>query len=129
MGQKTGALARGPPFQQQGGAIPANGDGPPPFRERTGLHSILAAAALAAPDQVIFAILAFEEMREDRSGEAGIIELDGEIGAILVAALNPAGADLCLTGIDAMRRGIVAGDWLFDDGLCTLFGHRFTVAA
>ncbi len=50
----------------------------------------------------MFAILALEKLREDRSSEAGIIEFDGEKGTIFVAGLDPAGTDLGFAGIDAV---------------------------
>src|SRR3546814_19801051 len=66
--------------------------------------SFRASVALAAggpvPDQVIFAILACEELREDGSDEAGIVELDREIGAVIAGPLAPGRTDLRIADID-----------------------------
>src|SRR3546814_7990971 len=66
--------------------------------------SFRASVALAAggpvPDQVIFPILACEELREDGSDEAGIVELDREIGAVIAGPLAPGRTDLRLADID-----------------------------
>src|SRR3546814_17889636 len=65
--------------------------------------SFRASVALAAggpvPDQVIFAILACEELREDGSDEAGLAELDREIGAVIACPLAPGRPDLRIDDI------------------------------
>src|SRR3546814_1435307 len=63
----------------------------------------------AAPDQIEFAIGVFEELREDRSDEAGIVELDREIGTVVGAALAPGRADLGLADSNSVAGSIAGG--------------------
>src|SRR3546814_9107643 len=81
--------------------------------------SFRASVALAAggpvPDQVIFAILACEELREDGSDEAGIVELDREIGAVIAGPLDPGRTDLRIAEIDPVAGRIAAGLFVRDD--------------
>src|SRR3546814_8484566 len=81
--------------------------------------SFRASVALAAggpvPDQVIFAILACEELREDGSDEAGIVELDREIGAVIAGPLAPGRTDLRIADIDPVAGRIAAGLFVRDD--------------
>src|SRR3546814_14816228 len=74
--------------------------------------SVRSAVALAAggpvPDQVIFPILACEGLREDGSDEAGIVELDREIGAVIAGPLAPGRTDLRIADIDPVAGRIAA---------------------
>jgi hypothetical protein len=60
--------------------------------------SVTPAAVGSGPDQAVaLAVLVVEEVGEDRSGEARIVELEAEIVAALVGALGPGGADFDVT--------------------------------
>src|SRR3546814_21061706 len=68
--------------------------------------SVALAAGGPAPDQVIFAILACEELREDGSDEAGIVELDREIGAVTAGQLAPGRTDIRIAALEPVARRI-----------------------
>ncbi len=73
-------------------------------------RSLGAGLAAARPDQrVAGPVFGVEQVRVDRLGEGGIVELDREVVAALVRALRPGGADLGLTDEHAVGRGVVVG--------------------
>src|SRR3546814_50227 len=70
----------------------------------------VAAAVRAGPDEAeAFAFLVVEEVGVDRGVEAGIIELQAQIGAPLVGGLGPGGADLGAADEDAVAGGVQIG--------------------
>jgi len=74
------------------------------------VRSLAIAAAGAGPDQAeAFIALVIEEVGEDRSGKARIVELEAQIVAALVGALGPSGSDLNPADIDPVARGVLAG--------------------
>src|SRR3546814_2222871 len=56
-----------------------------------------------------------EELREDGSDEAGIVELDREIGAVIAGPLAPGRTDLRIADIDPVAGRIAAGLFVRDD--------------
>lgn len=65
--------------------------------EASWVGSVAVPAAGAGPDQAeALTVLVVEEVGEDRSGEARIVELETQIVAALVGALGPGGPDLGL---------------------------------
>lgn len=61
-------------FQCSGMSLPISGY--PARHCRAGPCGLVAAAGLAAPDQIMLALFAREKLREDRGGEARVVELD-----------------------------------------------------
>src|SRR3546814_5075746 len=59
--------------------------------------------------------LAREELCEDRTGEGRVIELDREIGAVVLGGFRPGGADFGLADEDAVAWRVAAGIGVGDD--------------
>src|SRR3546814_11109147 len=59
--------------------------------------------------------LAREELCEDRTGEGRVIELDREIGAVVLGGFRPGGADFGLADEDAVAWRVAAGICVGDD--------------
>src|SRR5271165_4497105 len=78
--------------------------------------SLAVRLAAAGPDEgEAVAVLVVEEVGVDRRVEAGIVQLDREIVAVLGGALGPGGPDLGAADEDAVARGVVAGASGFGD--------------
>lgn len=92
-------------------ALLADGDAPPGPTGRGIVGVSVAAPTVGArPDQAVaIALLVVEEIGEDRSGEARIVQLEAEIVAALVGALGPGGADLNPADIDAVAGAVLTG--------------------
>lgn len=59
------------------------------------IGSVAVPTVWTRPDQAeALALLIGEEVREDRCGEARVVELEAEIVAALIGALGPGGPDL-----------------------------------
>lgn len=72
--------------------------------------SVAVATVGTGPDQAeALTFLVGEEVGEDRSGEARIVELQTQIIAALVGALRLGGPDLHTADIDPVARCVVAG--------------------
>src|SRR3546814_5857213 len=102
-----------PPASAQGGDSPPPQAFGPARTVRGGVAPAslaVAAAVRAGPDEAeAFAFLVVEEVGVDRGVEAGIIELQAQIGAPLVGGLGPGGADLGAADEDAVAGGVLAG--------------------
>src|SRR3546814_7265531 len=75
----------------------------------------VAAPGRTAPHQVMRFTLAREELCEDRTGEGRVIELDREIGAVVLGGFRPGGADFGLADEDAVAWRVAAGIGVGDD--------------
>ena len=53
----------------------------------------VAAPGRPAPHEIMRLAIAREELREDRTGEGRVVELDREIGAVVLGGFRPGGAD------------------------------------
>src|SRR5579884_2166668 len=73
-------------------------EGTPPRGGGAAQRSVGGAAA--GPDQAV-AVLGVDQGRVDRGREAGVVELDGEVVAVLSGGLLPGRAELGLAGEDA----------------------------
>src|SRR3546814_10237818 len=60
------------------------------------------------PDQIMFLAFAGEELGEDGGGKCRIVELDRQIGALVLRLLFPGGADFGLADEDAVAGGVAA---------------------
>ena len=103
-------------FQHGGRRLPRNGDirrlaDEPADRAR----SVAGLPRRPVPDQIKFTVLAHEELREDGSREAGIVELDREIGTIIAGPLAPGGPDLGFADMDPVAGRVAAGVLVRDD--------------
>ena len=79
--------------------VRSDGGAPTAGAVGTSLRPVQSALALRPRDQIrvkAFAVLVVEEVGEDWSVEARIVQLDREIVAALVGALRPGGPDLGL---------------------------------
>src|ERR1700722_6977925 len=94
-------------------------EGSPARRFRAGRfcwrRSVAVLPPTARPDQIVGVVLAVEEVGEDGSVEAWVIELDGEVVAALVGALGPGGPDLGTADEDPVGGRVVAGPIGFGD--------------
>src|SRR5271165_5677623 len=89
---------------------PGNPDG-----SRSG-GSVAVRLAAAGPDEgEAVPVFVVEEIGVDRRVEAGIVQLDREIIAVLGGALGPGCADFHSTHVDTVARGGVAGTGGFRD--------------
>src|SRR3546814_11392125 len=69
----------------------------------------VAAPGRPAPHEVMRFTLAREELLEDRTGEGRVVELDREIGAVVLGGFRPGGADFGFADKDAVARRVAAG--------------------
>src|SRR3546814_5780898 len=75
----------------------------------------VAAPGRPAPHEVMRFTLAREELREDRTEEGRVVELDREIGEVVLGGFRPGGADFGFADKDAVARRVAAGIVIGDD--------------